>query len=140
MATDSPLVSLNIDARVRSTEANFAECVYFSVCTKLFLLCLKLDKSEFQLAQLVSKVTLELRISTEMSCLHKIQVKKSSSSVKTEKVKDHRKKELNAISPTWLCYTDSSDHFLIFSNFRGYFLKKILSFGHFNIMRNLLHF
>ena len=55
----------------------------------------------------MSKVTLELRISTEMSCLHKIQVKKSSSSVKTEKVKDHRKKELNLISPTWLCYTDS---------------------------------
>ena len=56
----------------------------------------------------MSKVTLELRISPEMSCLQKIQVKKSGSSVKTEKVKDHRKKELNAISPTWLCYTDSS--------------------------------
>ena len=56
----------------------------------------------------MSKVTLELRISPEMSCLHKIQVKKSGSSVKTEKVKDHRKKEVNAFSKICLCYTDSN--------------------------------
>ena len=55
----------------------------------------------------MSKVTVELRISTEISCLHKIQVKKSSCSVQTEKVKDHQKKELNAISKICLCRTDS---------------------------------
>ena len=40
MATDSPLVSLNIDARVRSTEANFAECVYFFSSVMFYLLSL----------------------------------------------------------------------------------------------------
>ena len=56
----------------------------------------------------MSKVTLELRISPEMSCLHKIQVKKSGSSEQTEKVKDHKKKEVNAFSKICLCCTDSS--------------------------------
>ena len=55
-------------------------------------LCLKLGKSELWLAQLVSKVTLELRISPEMSYLHKIQVNKSGSSVQTERVKLRQKK------------------------------------------------
>ena len=40
----------------------------------------------------MSKVTLELRISPEMSYLHKIQVNKSGSSVQTEKVKLQGKK------------------------------------------------
>ena len=66
-------------------------------------LCLKLDKSEFWLAQLVSKVTLELRISPKMSYLHKIQVNKSGSSVQTEKVKLRRKREVGAHRKIFVC-------------------------------------
>jgi hypothetical protein len=69
-------------------------------------LCLKLDKSEFELAQLVSKVTLENLpwVSPEMSYLHKVQVNKSSSSVQTEKVKLHRKKEVGGHSKIFVCW------------------------------------
>ena len=55
----------------------------------------------------MSKVTLELRISPEMSYLHKIQVNKSGSSVQTEKVKLQENSEVNAVSKIWECCTDS---------------------------------
>ena len=60
----------------------------------------------------MSKVTLELRIcheqSPEMSYLHKVQVNRSGSSVQTEKVKLHRKKEVGAYSKIFVCWLDSS--------------------------------
>ena len=57
----------------------------------------------------MSKVTLELRISPEMSYLHKIQVNKSGSSVETEKVKLQENSDVNAVSKIWECCMDSSN-------------------------------